>query len=34
MDSPEPKWFGTHRQPYHGGRGLPLSDYSLEMKYL
>jgi hypothetical protein len=34
MDSPQPKWFGTFRQPYHGGRGLPLSDYSLEMKYL
>jgi len=34
IKSPEPKWFGTHRQPYHGGSGLPLTDYQIKMIYL
>lgn len=33
MDAPNTKFFGTFRQPYHGGKGLPLTDYSLNLEY-
>jgi hypothetical protein len=33
IKSPDVKWFSTKRQPYHGGRGLPLTDYKVEMIY-
>jgi hypothetical protein len=30
---PGPTFIGTKRQPYHGGRGLSLSDYKIGLNY-
>jgi hypothetical protein len=34
IPAPKPQIFGTYRQPYHGGRGLPLTDYQVKMEYI